>query len=139
MVGRCACEGEHAYLLGGHSEFVRLGHFCLPTVICRCRCRLRCRPQDAEEYFGHLLEVMARAERTAGDRLPGAAGAPTAALFKFGIEDRVQCCDTGRVSLPARPPARPPPACLVMHPPEPGPLLLSLLLALHRRWSTCWA
>ena len=40
---------------------------------------------------------MAKAERDAGGRLPGAAAAPTAALFTFGTEDRIQCGETGRV------------------------------------------
>lgn len=40
---------------------------------------------------------MARAERGAGARLPGAADAPTSSLFRFGVEDRVQCGETGRV------------------------------------------
>ncbi|KAL4439029.1 hypothetical protein ABPG77_006966 [Micractinium sp. CCAP 211/92] len=59
------------------------------------------RQQDAEEYWGHLLEVMARAELAAGGRLPGAADAPSAALFKFGTEDRIQCGETGRVAYKA--------------------------------------
>ena len=41
--------------------------------------------------------MMARAELAAGGRLPGAADAPSAALFKFGTEDRIQCGETGRV------------------------------------------
>lgn len=40
---------------------------------------------------------MARAERGAGGRLPGAADAPSSALFKFGTEDRIQCGETSRV------------------------------------------
>lgn len=59
------------------------------------------RQQDAEEYWGHLLEVMARAERGAGGRLPGAADAPSSALFKFGTEDRIQCGETSRVAYKA--------------------------------------
>ena len=55
--------------------------------------------QDAQEYFGHLLEVMAQAEAAAGGRLPSAnAPPPTASLFKFGTEDRIQCSETGKVS-----------------------------------------
>jgi uncharacterized UBP type Zn finger protein len=54
--------------------------------------------QDAQEYFGHLLEVVAQAEAAAGGRLPsGDALPPTASLFKFGTEDRIQCSETGRV------------------------------------------
>ncbi|KAL4452659.1 hypothetical protein ABPG75_008321 [Micractinium tetrahymenae] len=56
------------------------------------------RQQDAEEYWGHLLEVITRAELAAGGRLPGAAEAPSAGLFKFGTEDRIQCTETGRVA-----------------------------------------
>lgn len=59
------------------------------------------RQQDAEEYWGHLLEVMARAELGAGERLPGASSAPTSQLFKFGVEDRIQCTETGRVAYKA--------------------------------------
>lgn len=53
--------------------------------------------QDAEEYWGHLLELMSRAEHAAGDRLPGARDAPTTRLFTYGTEDRIQCSETGRV------------------------------------------
>jgi uncharacterized UBP type Zn finger protein len=54
--------------------------------------------QDAQEYFGHLLEVVAQAEAAAGGRLPsGDAVPPTESLFKFGTEDRIQCSETGRV------------------------------------------
>ncbi|PSC74028.1 ubiquitin carboxyl-terminal hydrolase 5 isoform X1 [Micractinium conductrix] len=56
------------------------------------------RQQDAEEYLGHLLEVVARAERAAGARLPGADERPTLQLFKLGVEDRVECGETHRVS-----------------------------------------
>lgn len=54
--------------------------------------------QDAEEYWGHLLELMSRAEHAAGDRLPGARDAPTTRLFTYGTEDRIQCSETGRVA-----------------------------------------
>ncbi|EFN51528.1 hypothetical protein CHLNCDRAFT_33094 [Chlorella variabilis] len=57
------------------------------------------RQQDAQEFFGHLLEVLSRAEHAAGSRLPGAAAEPTTRLFKFGTEDRIQCTETGRVRL----------------------------------------
>ncbi|KAL4854620.1 Ubiquitin carboxyl-terminal hydrolase 5 [Chlorella vulgaris] len=72
------------------------------------------RQQDAQEYFGHLLEVASRAEHAAGARLAAAAvqegsdavpqagqaslEGPTARLFKFGTEDRIQCGVTGRVA-----------------------------------------
>ena len=55
--------------------------------------------QDAEEYWSYLLEAMTRAERAAGARLAGAGGEdPTSALFKFALEDRIQCLESGRVS-----------------------------------------
>ena len=54
--------------------------------------------QDAVEYFQHLLEVLSRAERSAGQRLGPAATKPTAAAFRFQVEDRVQCSESGRVS-----------------------------------------
>ena len=53
--------------------------------------------QDAEEYWGHLLQLLSRAEHAAGERLPGARDAPTARLFTYGTEDRIQCSETGRV------------------------------------------
>ena len=48
-------------------------------------------PQDAAEYFQHLLSLMERAERTASSRLGdlGAAGA-TPDAFRFGVETRIQ-------------------------------------------------
>lgn len=54
--------------------------------------------QDAREYFQHLLEVMSRSERSSMQRL-GAADQPASAdAFKFELEDRIQCLETGRVS-----------------------------------------
>lgn len=50
------------------------------------------------EYFQHLLEVLSRAERSAGQRLGPAAPQPTATAFGFQVEDRVQCSESGRVS-----------------------------------------
>ena len=56
--------------------------------------------QDATEYLQHLLEVMTRAERAAGDRLPhsGPPAGPTARAFDVGVESRVQCGTSGAVS-----------------------------------------
>ncbi len=56
------------------------------------------RQQDAHEFFGHLLEVMARAERSAGARLPGAADAPSSKLLEFAIETRIECTESHRVT-----------------------------------------
>lgn len=53
--------------------------------------------QDAEEYFGHLLSLMEHSERRVGDRLPGVAASLSIALFRFGLEDRIQCSESGRV------------------------------------------
>ena len=52
------------------------------------------------EYFQHLLEVMTRAERSAGARLeqPSSSSAPTASAFELAMEDRVCCATTGAVS-----------------------------------------
>ena len=41
---------------------------------------------------------MTRAERGAGARLAQAVQQPTASAFEFGIETRVQCSESGRVS-----------------------------------------
>lgn len=63
------------------------------------------RQQDAQEYFGHLLEVMARAERGGAERLGGDGGAvsPTASLFSFLLEDRIQCLESHKVSYCKQP------------------------------------
>ncbi|CEG38959.1 ubiquitin carboxyl-terminal [Plasmopara halstedii] len=61
--------------------------------------------QDAIEYLQFLLEFMTRAERISANRLGSlfkedtATGAefPTANLFKFKLEDRVQCMDSNKV------------------------------------------
>ena len=57
------------------------------------------RQQDAVEYFQHLLEVVARAEREHGDRLgaKGAAASPSAKLFEFDVEEKVTCAVSGGV------------------------------------------
>ena len=54
--------------------------------------------QDASEFFQYLLDIMTRAERGAGARLAQAVQQPTASAFEFGIETRVQCSESGRVS-----------------------------------------
>lgn len=59
--------------------------------------------QDAVEYFQHLLEVLSRAERAAGQRLGPAGNVQTAAAFSFQVEDRVQCSESGRVSYKGTP------------------------------------
>lgn len=64
---------------------------------CPCHAQPHCLTQDAEEYWGHLLQLLSRAEHAAGERLPGARDAPTARLFTYGTEDRIQCSETGRV------------------------------------------
>lgn len=47
--------------------------------------------QDAMEYFQHLLELMARAERTAAARLGAApSDSATSDAFRFGLENRIQ-------------------------------------------------
>lgn len=53
-------------------------------------------PQDAAEYFQHLLTLMERAERTAGSRLGnmGTADA-TPDAFRFGVETRIQVQSCG--------------------------------------------
>jgi len=58
------------------------------------------RQQDACEYLQHILEVMSRAERAAGS---GGAGAPsTSSLFKFNLQDRIQCLESGQVTYKTR-------------------------------------
>ena len=54
--------------------------------------------QDAREYFQYLLEVMTRSERTSMQRLGQPEQPATADTFKFELEDRIQCTETGRVS-----------------------------------------
>lgn len=54
--------------------------------------------QDASEYFQYLLDIMTKAERVSNQRLGSAQGPPTASAFEFGIETRVQCLESGRVS-----------------------------------------
>jgi ubiquitin carboxyl-terminal hydrolase 5/13 len=66
------------------------------------------RQQDAQEYLGHLLDRIARNERSAGDRLgissSGTGGDnshqqhQTADLFRFAVEHRTHCGESDRVS-----------------------------------------
>ncbi|EGZ30642.1 hypothetical protein PHYSODRAFT_349574 [Phytophthora sojae] len=66
--------------------------------------------QDAVEYLQYLLNFMTRAERVGTDRLgpllagDGATSAelPTAGLFKFKLEDRVQCMASNKVKYVPR-------------------------------------
>lgn len=51
--------------------------------------------QDASEYFQHLLDVMTKAERISSH---SSGALPTATAFEFGIETRVQCLESSRVS-----------------------------------------
>lgn len=61
-----------------------------------CNC-IHC-VQDAREYFQHLLEVMTRAERTSMQRLGQPDQPPTADVFRFELEDRIQCMESSRLS-----------------------------------------
>lgn len=54
--------------------------------------------QDAREYFQYLLDVMSRAERTSMQRLGQPDQPATADAFKFELEDRIQCLESGRLS-----------------------------------------
>jgi len=75
------------------------------------------RQQDASEFLQHLLELMARAERSGAARLSGggsrvgsdaaesnsAAGfLPTPSLFRFNLEDRLACASSGAVRYTGR-------------------------------------
>ncbi|KAG2435345.1 hypothetical protein HXX76_007418 [Chlamydomonas incerta] len=72
------------------------------------------RQQDAAEYFTHLLEQIARAEHTQAQRLGISAGGggggsaglgsqPLPAAFRFNLQDRVQCGESGAVSYKSQP------------------------------------
>ncbi len=63
----------------------------------RCSLFFSC-VQDAREYFQHLLEVMTRAERTSMQRLGQPDQPPTADVFRFELEDRIQCMESSRLS-----------------------------------------
>lgn len=63
--------------------------------------------QDAVEYFQHLLEILTRSERVAAGRigvlLDGeSSDLPTASLFKFTLEDRVECLASKKVKYVSR-------------------------------------
>ncbi|RLN69355.1 hypothetical protein BBJ29_000222 [Phytophthora kernoviae] len=66
--------------------------------------------QDAVEYLQHLLDFMTRAERVGANRLgplllgdsTTSAELPTASLFKFKLEDRVQCLASNKVKYVPR-------------------------------------
>eukprot|EP00644_Phytophthora_capsici_P006176 jgi/Phyca11/116963/e_gw1.32.12.1 len=66
--------------------------------------------QDAVEYLQYLLDFMTRAERVGANRLgcllPGddstSSELPTASLFKFKLEDRVQCMASNKVKYVPR-------------------------------------
>ncbi|KAG2446804.1 hypothetical protein HYH02_008364 [Chlamydomonas schloesseri] len=71
------------------------------------------RQQDAAEYFTHLLELIARAEHTQAQRLGVTSGGssggeqlaalPLPAAFRFNLQDRVQCGESGAVSYKSQP------------------------------------
>ncbi|KAF1333517.1 Ubiquitin carboxyl-terminal hydrolase, partial [Globisporangium splendens] len=66
--------------------------------------------QDAVEYFQHLLDFLTRQERVAAGRIgrlfdgedTAAAELPTASLFKFAFEDRVECLASHKVKYVPR-------------------------------------
>lgn len=66
--------------------------------------------QDAVEYFQYLLEIMTRNERVASGRIgplvnggdEKLAQLPTASLFKFKFEDRVECLASHKVKYVPR-------------------------------------
>lgn len=51
--------------------------------------------QDAQEYFGYLLEKLSRAERTATD--PGHAVGDVSKLFEAQVESKLKCSQSGKV------------------------------------------
>lgn len=55
------------------------------------------RQQDAQEFLGHLLELLTRAERVGHERMPVEA-VDTADLFKFALEHKTVCAESGKVS-----------------------------------------
>lgn len=59
---------------------------------------MRSTGQDASEYFQYLLDFMVKAERTSSSRLGQASDPSTASVFEFGLETRVQCLESNRVS-----------------------------------------
>lgn len=57
------------------------------------------RQQDAHEYLGHLMDIITRSEHGAGSRLPTKAS--SSKLFEFGVETRIECLKSHRVSMQA--------------------------------------
>jgi ubiquitin carboxyl-terminal hydrolase 5/13 len=53
------------------------------------------RQQDAQEYFSYLMDIMQRAEHSAGNRL--VTDKSTAKLFQFQTEARIECMESGKV------------------------------------------
>lgn len=64
------------------------------------------RQQDAVEYFQYFLEKISRAERVGKERLSGIVGdrvaPPTAALFQFKVEERLEDGQSGKVRYISR-------------------------------------
>lgn len=63
------------------------------------------RQQDASEFYQHLLEAIARAERTGASRIVESVGddfMPTSSLFGFKVEDRILCDQSGKVRYTTR-------------------------------------
>ncbi|CAD7697819.1 unnamed protein product [Ostreobium quekettii] len=54
--------------------------------------------QDAGEYFRHVLKVMDVAEQGAVDRLQLSGQLPTSSDFKFQLQTRTECQESGHVS-----------------------------------------
>lgn len=65
------------------------------------------RQQDAVEFFQYFLEKITRAERSGQERLRNGAGSPedfvpTAALFGFKLEERIEDSQSGKVKYLSR-------------------------------------
>ncbi|DBA04839.1 TPA: hypothetical protein N0F65_004476 [Lagenidium giganteum] len=63
--------------------------------------------QDAVEYLQYLLDFMTRSERAATNRIGSllegeSSDIPSASLFKFAFEDRVQCLQSKKVKYVSR-------------------------------------
>lgn len=55
------------------------------------------RQQDVHEYFLHILDFMASAEKRFLPRIGDGSGKTTASLFEYSIEDRYECPESGQV------------------------------------------
>lgn len=55
------------------------------------------RQQDAQEYFSYLIDMIAKSEHAGSSRMSHPS-APSAKLFEFGIETRIECLTSHRVS-----------------------------------------